>query len=146
MFISDLISQLCKLFNSLPAYLLKSPISSVFLVYLLSLFILSVLNYILTYIDAKKDLKGEKCMYLKESPDGLYCSNRIHRKRFASNSKSCDGCHGKTGNIIREEAENKFASTSVFAKTLVTLTRFLKSVFPYISFVYTLSIAVFKTT
>lgn len=143
-FIQDLFIQLEIVCKGAPEHFKQVPISALFFIYLILVFILNIIKRVLILIEKKRGTPHQSCEYLVKIKNGQDCNHPSYRKHFKNNGNSCERCHGKSFKMTDSEAENRVVKGNIFKCVLICLANYSKNMLPYISFFYTLVIAIFE--
>lgn len=126
-------------------YFKLSPISSSFIFILFIVFCLNFVKAILIWRERKQGDQSQSCKFLIKKEDEHHCCSIRHRqKKFIKNGCSCSGCKGKTFCMTNIEAEERAAAGAVWKKVVIQIANGSKNLLPYISFLYTLVLAIFE--
>jgi len=140
-----LIIKVCGIIDVFRNYLKLSPISSTFIFILFIVFCLNFVKAFLIWRERKQGDQSQSCKYLiKKEDEHHYCSIRRRQKKFIENGCSCSGCKGKTFCMTNIEAEERAAAGAVWKKVVIQVANGSKNLLPYISFLYTLVLAIFE--
>ena len=127
------------------AYFKLSPISSAFFFTLFVVLVLNAVKGILIWCEKKKGDPSQSCKFLiKKDDEHRGCSIPRRQIAFKKNGYSCKGCKGKTFNMTNSEAEERAAIGAAWKRIIIMLANCSKSLLPYISFLYTLVLAIFE--
>lgn len=126
-------------------YFKLSPISSAFFFTLFVVLVLNAVKGILIWHEKKTGDHSQSCKFLiKKDDDNRGCSIPRRQKDFIKNGDSCKGCKGKTFNMTTSEAEERAASGAAWKRIIIIIANCSKNLLPYISFLYTLVLAIFE--
>ncbi len=142
-FIASLGSQISTSLKNLHDYFKSSPISTGFFF----LFIVAALNIfkaVLICLEKKKGYPDQACRYLFPGRHGPVCKLPSYEQGFKDRKNSCEGCSGKTFSITNEEVTERTAASAKWKRIIILLASYSKGVLPYVSFLYTLFIAIFE--
>ena len=143
-FWNDFLSQIDEFFKRILVYLKDSPISIVFLIFIVVVFVLNIIKRVIIYLEKKHGARYQSCMFLVVEANKQDCNLPSHRTYFKENENGCDGCTGKTINMTDADAEIRIVKSSAWKKVVVILANYGKNALPYISFFYTLIITIFE--
>lgn len=140
-----LLSQLDVLFNGIPKYFKESPISTFFLIFLLVELCLNIVKRIFIWQEKKKEVSNQPCECFIIDEKGQDCCHPLYREYFKQNGNSCAECKGKSFELTDVQAEKRIVSGKTWKKVIFISASYGKSLLPYITFIYTLSVAIFET-
>ncbi len=119
-----------------------SPVSLVFITFIILIMVLNLIKRWLVWQERMKATADEKCQFLKSDRKGQYCSLPACAERFLENEKGCTGCRKKSSSISTEEAETRAKNSSLLNGFIICVANGGKSILPYLSFVYTLTLTI----
>lgn len=140
----DVLSQMNIILKNFPEYFRESPISIIFLSFLCLVFILNITKSILIYLERKRGTPYQSCEYLIKLVREQDCNHPFHRKRFIKRGRSCEKCRGKSYKMTDVEAENRVAKSTFWKRLILLLASYGNNILPYVSFIYTLIIAIYE--
>lgn len=143
-FLDILWTQVGIVFEDISKHFKEFPISGIFLTFLVLVFLLNVVKRVFIEMEKKYGTIDQSCEYLIIGKKGQDCKLLSYRKRFKENGNSCEGCRGKSFKMTDSEAENRIAKGVIWKHIIVLLANCGKNMLPYISFLYTLIIAIYK--
>lgn len=143
-YFSILLSQIKIVLEGIPEYFKESPVSMIFLSCIIIVFILNIFKRKLVLREKKRGTPHQSCDYLVTVRNEQDCNNTFYRKYFRENGNSCEKCRGKFLKMSDDEAENRVASGKFWKHAIVWLANFGKNILPYITFFYTLIIAILE--
>lgn len=125
-------------------YFKGSLISTIFFVVLISISILNIIKKALIWQEKKANMKNKTCEFLIQRGNQQDCDILSRRQRFIDKGRSCKGCKGRSIKMSDAEAENRIKKGGFVKYLLIMLADGGRSLLPYISFCYTLVIAIFE--
>lgn len=143
-FLDSLLVQLEIVLNGVSEYFKESPMSTVFFVFIILVFVLNITKGFLVWLEKKRGTPYQSCKYLIEEDNEQDCSHLSHRKYFKSNENGCEGCRGKSFKMTDAEAEYRVADGNLCKRIIILLANYSKNMLPYISFIYTLVVTIFE--
>lgn len=126
------------------AYFKSSPTSIGFFLFLLVVATLNIFKAVLIFLEKKKGYPDQSCRYLSPGRNGLVCELPSCEQGFKDRKNSCEGCTGKTFSVTNEEVSERIAASDMRKRVIILLANYSKGILPYISFLYTLLIAIFE--
>lgn len=133
------------IYESICNYLKSSPTSIFFSLFFFSVAILNIIRGILIWYEKKSMASNQRCKYLITDQNSSDCSLPSYRQGFHDKGDSCTGCAGKTLNMTNEEAMERAMKGATWKCVIIIIANSSRNILPYVSFLYTLSIAVFET-
>ena len=130
--------------HGLPRHLRESPISTVFLICIIIVLVLNIIKHCFICLEKRRGTPHLSCEYLFISENGQDCDHLSYRKRFKKNGNSCEGCRGKSFQMTNAEAEKRVVTGAIWKHIIILMANYSKSLLPYISFLYTLAMAIFE--
>ena len=143
-FVYDLYNQFENICSNIPKHLEEFPISTAFLLFMVFALILNIVKKLLISLEKKIGLLDQSCIYLDTSNNKQDCKNPSYRKQFKKKG-SCEKCWGKSYNMTDEEAENRIAKGRIWKRIILLVANECRIMLPYLSFLYTLVIAILNT-
>lgn len=143
-FLISLLVQLDIVFNGVSEHFKESPLSTIFLIFLILVFVLNILKRVLVWLEKKHGILHQSCKYLIVVNNGQDCSHSSHREYFKQNENGCEGCRGKSFKLTDAEAENRVVDGAPWKHIILLLANYSKNMLPYISFIYTLVVTIFE--
>lgn len=143
-FVDNLYNQFENICSNIPEHFKEFPISTAFLLFLGCVLILNIARKILISSEKRKGILDQSCIFLDTSNNKQDCKNSTYRKRFKKRG-SCEKCWGKSYNMTDEEAENLIAKGVIWKRIVLLVANESKSMLPYLSFLYTLIVAILST-
>lgn len=143
-FINRLLLQFKVDFIAITEYFKDSLISTIFFVFLIGVLVLNIIKKIFIWQERKNCMRNQACEYLVKIGDKQDCDIPFRRKRFIKRGNSCTGCWGKSFKMTDEEVENRIKRGNYVKHAMIVLANGGRSMLPYISFCYTLAIAIFE--
>lgn len=141
-FINAFFSQIEIIFSKFPEHFRESPISTIFLIFIVLTLFLNIIKRTFVWCEKKRGTPHLSCEYLVDVENGQDCDHPSYRNFFEMN-EGCTGCRGKSFKMTDEEAERRIAKGDKWKYIIILGANCSKSVLPYISFFYTLAIATF---
>ena len=135
--------QMQTLWNSLQEYFKSSSVSTAFFLFLLVVIALNILKMCLIYREKKKGDLDQACKYLDSGRDGPECKHSSCKQGFKDRKGSCEGCAGKTFSITNEDVAEYIIASGTWKRIVILIANWSKMLLPYVSFLYTLFIAIF---
>ena len=143
LFFNSLLAKTKFLAETILTHFQDSHVSVGFFVFIFLVFILDIIKQIMIWKEKKDRSHDLTCKFLINS-DEQDCSLSKFNNYFKDNLNSCEGCPGKTIEMTNKDAEELMTKGSLIKKILVFLANFSKNILPYLSFLYTLCVVVFK--
>lgn len=141
-----LLSQLKIIIKTAPKFFKESPISTIFFALVILILIMNIAKIILIILEKKKKTPNQSCKYLTRIENKHDCSHPAHREKFNKNKKDCTGCWGQSFKINDSEAEERIMTSSRCKFIFFFLANRGKNMLPYISFIYTLIITIYRNS
>lgn len=98
----------------------------------------------LVYFERKNGYLDQTCKYLFSGQYGPACRIRYYEQGFKDRNNSCEGCRGKTISITNEEIFECIAANVMWKRIIILIVKYSNAILPYISFFYTLFVAIFE--
>lgn len=136
--------QMQALLNSLEEYFKSSPVSTIFFLFLFAVATLNILKMCLIYWEKKNGDLDQACKYLGSGRDGPECKQSSCEQGFKDRNGSCEGCAGRTLSITNEDVAEYIIANASWKRIVILIANYSRSVLPYVSFLYTLFIAMFE--
>lgn len=130
--------------RSLLVYFEASPISTSFFLFLFFVASLNILKSILIHWEKKNGYSDLKCRYLSIERDEQVCKLQSRKQEFKDRKNSCNGCAGRTFSVTNEDVADRLAASATWKRIAILLADCSRSILPYVSFLYTLFIAIFE--
>lgn len=130
--------------NILQEYFKSSPVSTGFFLFLLAVITLDILKMCLIYREKKNRDLYQACIYLCSGRDGPECNHSSCKQGFKDRNGSCEGCAGKTLPITNEDVVKHIIAGATWKRIVIAIANCSRSILPYVSFIYTLFIAIFE--
>lgn len=125
-------------------YLKVSPTSIIFSVFFLATAILEIIREVLIWQEKKRMAPKQRCQYLLTEQNSSNCDLPEYRQGFRERGNNCTGCAGKTVSIKNEDAIERMVKRAPWKLAIILMANYSRNILPYASFLYTLSIAIFK--
>lgn len=132
------------IFSSLYNYFKLSPISTAFFVFLLGTVLLNLIEEIIIWSEKKNVILSKSCIYLVIEKGNQSCDLSSRQKDFKARGNSCESCKGKAVNVTKAELEERAANGSQWKRIAILSAKYIRNILPYLSFFYTLALAIFE--
>nr|WP_300797492.1 hypothetical protein [uncultured Acetatifactor sp.] len=119
-------------------------VSKVFLIIVVVVFSLNICKRVFIWWEKKKGTPFQSCEYLVKVNKRQDCDHSFYRKKFKENGNSCEKCKGKSYKMTDIEAENRVLRGQKYKRIIVLMANHSKNLLPYVSFLYTLAVAIFE--
>lgn len=130
-------------FEGMQTHFKEYPASRIFLGFIIVVLILNIARRLLIWLEKKRGTPNQACRYLFTVGDEQDCSHLSYRKRFRENGNDCEKCRDKMSQMTDAEAELRILSGHILVSWIVRLANGSRGILPYMSFAYTLILAIF---
>lgn len=142
--ISNCFLSIQAILKALYNYFESSLISTLFFTFLIVIAFLNAFKMFLVRSEKKNGYQDQPCRHLCSEREGPMCRLPSCVQEFKARKNSCEGCNKKSTSVPDEEVAERVSDSSLWKCFIVRAADYGRAILPYVSFLYTLIIAIYE--